>query len=185
MHCLHLVPSFRGRFTYKRIGGGRSGSNRSHRASCPRTGPAELTATPTRARTLDSTVGVQPTRAYATGFAARHLRPLGHVEKNRFRSRVPEPPNHCGRFTSRGESARLGFIGVVRGIRTRVAGLKSRRPDQVDEHDRQLPLRLCPRASHPVGCGVSLHEVGCPAAHIPRRVHLEVARRRSAGAHPK
>ncbi len=31
-----------------------------------------------------------------------------------------------------------------------------------------------PSASHPVGCGVSLHEARCPAAHIPRRDHPEI-----------
>ena len=37
-----------------------------------------------------------------------------------------------------------------------------------------VPLRLCPCASHPVGCGVSLHVAGGAVAHIPGRVHLEV-----------
>ena len=56
----------------------------------------------------------------------------------------------------------------------------------MDDHDSgSLPLRLCPRASPPVGGGVSLHEGGFPAAHIPRRVRLASMRRRSAGAHPK
>ena len=107
------------------------------------------------------------------------------TSRKRFRSRVPEPPNHCGRFASPSVSAQATSVWCRMrdsNPRCKVKNLASRLAGRTR---RELPLRLCPRASHPVGCGVSLHEAGCPAAHIPRRVHLEVARRWSAEAHPK
>jgi len=67
--------------------------------------------------------------------------------------------------------------GVVCGIRTRVADLfraAAARPSPAfltRQTNTNLllrsPLRLCPRASHPVGCGVSLHVRRFRHAHIP------------------
>ena len=119
------------------------------------------------------------------------------------RSRVPAPPNRCGRFPPRSvSSTRVPCAGVACGIRTRVSTLKewcprpSRRTRPVwwclrrqmlclliDEGDGD-PLRLCPNASIPSDVVSRCTWLRPWVAHIPRRQH-HVARQRSERTHPK
>ena len=128
---------------------------------------------------------------------------LSYTPTESIRSRVPAPPNRCGRFPPRSvSSTRVPCAGVACGIRTRVSTLKewcprpSRRTRPVwwclrrqmlclliDEGDGD-PLRLCPNASIPSDVVSRCTWLRPWVAHIPRRQH-HVARQRSERTHPK
>ena len=83
------------------------------------------------------------------------------TEPQSIRSRVPAPPNRCGRFppSRSASSTRVPCAGVACGIRTRVPGMKPRCPGPA-RRTRHESTSAVPKREHPVGCGVSLHGAG-------------------------